>query len=248
MSTEIDLPAALLTPPDRIGCDIIGAWMLWPKDENTRSGAIRRYIAKRTLERKDECSRENLILAAELALDSPDENSLQELALKLAVYGTMVGKAVRDIIGMCGAGEPYRKDDAFKRAGNALASRPTAKGRTWPLQRWFEKPLPNSTSSMNNTYWPLFRPVAHFWAAWLHLQDPAAGRNNFPCDPDYLLEFLAVAEQFRVASETTATAHSGPIIAPGESYRLPDVVLELLPVLSPLALVPVPQPDPYNSK
>lgn len=74
----------------------------------------------------------------------------------------------------------------------------------------------------NNTAWPKFKPVAHFWAAYAELQAQHDGTYEFPCRVSHFREFLEFSESFRIAGLETKTKQSpSPVLADGESFRLP---------------------------
>jgi hypothetical protein len=76
--------------------------------------------------------------------------------------------------------------------------------------------------TIENTVWPKFRSVSHFWAAYVTAAYSKPGAP-FPCRVDTLIDFLAKADAFRTAGEATKTRRSPRVILmPGESVRIPS--------------------------
>ncbi len=236
---EIELPIELLDSP--LGADVVGAWMLWPDGENRRNGAIRRYGAKRAFECQEELNRDELVTALEYALTAPAEEELRADALQRHAFGTLIGTAVRNLVGLIASGKTSTLGAQFSEIARILTPKRGETGEhTWPFKdNWFPtKGLPSSTKSLTNTYWPIFRPVCHFWAALVHQADDDPGQP-MPCRRGELRQFLALSEQYRMAAESTHLAHAGSLLGPGEAFRLPAEVLVQLPALAPLKLVAI---------
>jgi hypothetical protein len=69
--------------------------------------------------------------------------------------------------------------------------------------------------------WPLFRPVAHFWAATFVAM--RRDREPFPCELSSFKDYLAMVEAFRIAGETTKAKQSPEpsLLRPAETVKLP---------------------------
>ena len=234
----IDLPTDLMASP--LARDWLGAWMLWPGDEQRRSGAIQRYAAKRLYEERHSLGRDDLIKALELALGAPDEASLQDEVSQLFPFGFSVGNVVRNVIGMAAAGQTCSLQEQWKAHAASFGHRKGAKDQ-WPLQQWrSSRPLPSSPQVFLNTYWPMFKPVAHMWAAHVHIALEQRD-EPFPCAATNLTLFLGLSEQFRqAAAKTKVKGAAGPLIADGEAITLSPEIQAILPALPPLRLVPQP--------
>jgi hypothetical protein len=63
-----------------------------------------------------------------------------------------------------------------------------------------------SSKTFANATWPLFRPVAHFWAATFVAMK--LEREPFPCALASFKDYLAMVEAFRIAGETTKAKQS----------------------------------------
>ena len=73
-----------------------------------------------------------------------------------------------------------------------------------------------SVSTVDNTIWPAFRPVAHLFAAYL--VRALEGETTFPCRLVELPLFLARAEDFRSRGEAIfPPRRSDPMLRPGEA-------------------------------
>jgi hypothetical protein len=74
-----------------------------------------------------------------------------------------------------------------------------------------------SVKTIENQVWKNYRSVAHFWAAFLSLDD----REFFPCQTKAFRRFLQMAEAYRIAGETTLIFKSGAVLNAQESFSLP---------------------------
>src|SRR5262249_30788095 len=61
----------------------------------------------------------------------------------------------------------------------------------------------------DNQVWPEYRPVAHFWAAFLHESTVVAPGRYIPCETTALPRFLRLAESFRRLGAKTRTRGRG---------------------------------------
>jgi hypothetical protein len=77
-----------------------------------------------------------------------------------------------------------------------------------------------SSKTFDNVVWPLFRPVAHFWAATFVAMEL---REPFPCALASFKDYLAMVEAFRIAGETTKAKQSPEpsLLRPAETVKLP---------------------------
>jgi hypothetical protein len=87
-----------------------------------------------------------------------------------------------------------------------------------------------SKKTFDNSVWPQFKPVAHYWAAAVtHVQRDG---EPCPCALGKLKAFLGLAEAFRLAGETTRTARSPiELLSAVKTLKLPAGL-----ALPPLAL------------
>jgi len=96
-----------------------------------------------------------------------------------------------------------------------------------------------SRKTIDNEIWPTYRSVAPLWAA--HLAMTAANlRGPFPCSPDELGVFLAVAEDYRKRGEAGKVPCSPQptILRPGETVSAPPSI-ELPPIATAWLAKPI---------
>jgi hypothetical protein len=80
-----------------------------------------------------------------------------------------------------------------------------------------------SPKTIENSVWPKFRSVSHFWAAYVTAPPSKPRSACFPCELTMLTDFLAQAEAFRRAGENKQTWRSPrAILLPGECVALPS--------------------------
>jgi hypothetical protein len=84
-----------------------------------------------------------------------------------------------------------------------------------------------SISTIDNTVWRSYRPVAHLWAAQILSSVRRRARRlpfgAVPCAQDDLPYFLACAERLRRIGEAHASRqHVGPVLEASRTWRLPD--------------------------
>lgn len=82
-----------------------------------------------------------------------------------------------------------------------------------------------SMSTIENTIWTAFRPVAHFWAAHVSLGLEACDRDEeypFPCGVNALAEFLGTAQSYLERGLSLRAARSArTVLVPDETWILP---------------------------
>ncbi len=82
-----------------------------------------------------------------------------------------------------------------------------------------------SMGTIENTVWKTFRPVAHFWAAYLCLGSEACDRDEeylFPCSVKALAEFLGTAQSYLERGLSLRAARSArTVLVPDETWTLP---------------------------
>lgn len=79
---------------------------------------------------------------------------------------------------------------------------------------------------LDNHVWPIWRPVAHLWCAYLHVAAAAGEPPQVICEPANLGRFLAGAEAWRRRGERTKSAPTaGMVLTWGQAARLPDHVV-----------------------
>jgi hypothetical protein len=84
-----------------------------------------------------------------------------------------------------------------------------------------------SISTIDNTVWRTYRPVAQLWAAQIVCSVRRRARHlpfgAVPCARDDLPFFLACAERLRSIGEAHASRqHAGPVLEASRTWRLPN--------------------------
>jgi hypothetical protein len=92
-----------------------------------------------------------------------------------------------------------------------------------------------NSKAINNEVWTPFRPVAHFWAAFLLTWNRNDDRA-FPCRRDNLLTFLGAVDKLRQLGEQNPhVARGRPVLRAGESVLVPDcIVLPEIEIFPPM--------------
>ena len=140
---------------------------------------------------------------------APRMDDLAEMGKDRFRRGVIAGKILHDAVGLA-AIDPTKAKASISRTKQVM-------GRAFWRQRLSEK-------TINNSVWPVYRCVAHFWAAWLYRAHDAP---SFPCTPNELGLFLAIADEFRRLGETfrTPQSPSKAILRCGESMSVPPGLL-----------------------
>lgn len=203
---EFELAEIDLATPDPPDLHALAAIMLYPDDEAGRDRAKR--TAAITWLRSDRGQIEKLPPDAfanllGIAADAQPLAEAQADAKPRFSNGCRSGLYLLNLVGATSLGQPIQaKNDTGM--GAALGT----EGRI-------------STKTFYNRVWAIYRPVAHFWAAWLYLnlETPAP---SFPCALHELADLFAHAEGFRILAEQTRTRQSrrSPLMA-GETATRP---------------------------
>ncbi len=113
---------------------------------------------------------------------APRAVDLQTKAHQAYRYGLAAGHILREMIGA----------DARNEAMSMVRAKEKVSEHLTVLNA-------RSMSTIENTVWKTFRPVAHFWAAYLSLALDSCGRDEkypFPCSVKTLAEFLGTAQSY----------------------------------------------------
>jgi hypothetical protein len=81
-----------------------------------------------------------------------------------------------------------------------------------------------AASTVENHVWTIYRPVAHFWGAWVRkgLVALAAGAKPvFPCSVADLPEFLALSEALRSMGERCKLREDRTLLDPKRTWSIP---------------------------
>lgn len=185
--------------PNRLHLAILESFMLWPSDEIARNESIKtsevEYAAPLA-----RYAPEYVDIFAGMAKEAFPLPFMQQLAGKPFERGTIAGLVLRECVGRLSMGQDVKLSEAFKDNSHGFLTKKV----------------------FDNDVWPKFRPVAHFYAAWVdELLDEQDG--IFPCKLSRMRIFLETAESYREAAENLRTKQSPkPILASGEAFRLPE--------------------------
>jgi hypothetical protein len=199
----LNLPLEALASPNRTDIDIVSAIMLWPDDEAMRARAIETSFVALLHTAADQLSRGDLLELVSLAKDATPVDQIHETTRRRMIDGARAGLYLRETVGHIS----LKRNISMK----ALA----AKVATLPPQL--------NAHTFENSIWPRYRPVSHFWAAWLHLGETASEHSvqAFPCSGNQLQHFLGLAEGFREIGERTKTKQSpSMVLRSGEGIRV----------------------------
>jgi hypothetical protein len=194
----IDIPKQALRTPSRFDLARVGAMMLFPDDESSR-----------------------LRYEESVAFMLFETQQLPEL-VQWAVCNMATASATRFKQGIL-AGFVLHEAIGVERLGLCESGKAEIVGRLIsdlkldPKKR-FDR-FTNKTFA--NAIWPVFRPVAHFWAATFMAM--MLERKPFPCALASFKDYLARAEAYRIAGETTKAKQSPEpfLLRPNETVKLP---------------------------
>jgi hypothetical protein len=161
----LDLPASCTTNPTRLDVAKSEAIMLWPDDpaERARARASAFVQFGRDLMRRGMLPNDLIAQLADLAVDAPRPADLIEAAHNQFVRGMVSGIVVYRAIG-------YQRIDAKK----AAITRNVEEMSKLFWRRYRLRP-----QTIHNTVLPTFRPVSHFWAAYVKAAFDE--HYEFPC-------------------------------------------------------------------
>ena len=209
--TYLYLAEVSVAQPTRTDLDRVGALMLWPDDQEMRDRAIETSFVALLHTVSDHLSRGDLVELVSLAKDATPLTQIHDAARQRFIDGARSGIYLRETVGHVSLD---RKVSMKTLAVDVATIPPTMSPHTF-----------------ENTIWPRFRPVSHFWAAWLHMTQ-VSGKNGraFPCGGDQLAQFLGLAEGFRQLGEQTRTKQSpSMVLRSNDSIRVsPDMAIEVI--------------------
>jgi hypothetical protein len=209
----IDISKQAIRTPSRFDLARIGAMMLFPDDESGRH----RYEESAAFMSFDPQQLPEIVQWAMREMAAASWARFEQGILAGATLHEALG---RPRLGLCESG----KGDIVRGLISDLQSDPKKRFGQF------------SSKTVDNTFWPLFRPVAHFWAATFVAMK--LEREPFPCALASFKDYLAMVEAYRIAGETTKAKQSPEpsILRPAETVKLPWTLqirpadLEFLPV------------------
>lgn len=147
-------------------------------------------------------------VVARLLRTAPRAVDLQTKAHQAYRYGLAAGQILTEMIGADARNEVVSMVRAKKKVSEHLT---VLNAR--------------SMSTIENTVWKTFRPVAHFWAAYLDLALEACDQDEkypFPCSVKTLAEFLGTTQSFLERGLSIRADRSArTVLVPDETWTLP---------------------------
>jgi hypothetical protein len=217
-SRELQLRPDCFQNPVRLDLQIVGDAMLWPHDGEMREQATNAAVVVEGRSWLHNLSNQDVRALFELAANTVPMARIQSEIERPFIRGTVAGHILRlTLAGL--ARDP--KSDALGAAKKRVSAGFAADSRL-------------SVKTIENQIWKNYRPVAHFWAAFLSLDD----RQFFPCQTKTFKTFLQMAEAYRRAGETTPVFKSGTILNSHETFslpksmNLPEMTLRVQPLAS----------------
>lgn len=213
MNDRIILRPDVLQNPSILDVAVLEVLMLWPTDRARRERVLKSIVIKHVTDKKGWAAPASSLEVSDLVRlvqDAPRLEEFGEAAKDAMRRGVIAGALLTDVVGL-----------TSMKSSNANLSR--LKKR---YAEAFTKKLRirMSEKTIDNDVWREYRSVAPYWAAWLWLYVPC---DRFPCDPNGLETFLATADAFRIAGESTRTHQSpSPILRVGETF-VPDLSISL---------------------
>jgi hypothetical protein len=180
----------ILNETTRADMAIIASLMLWPNDAPARYRYVSSFVGA---------------LDYELPLPGPDWPGA------LAAYqdGMIAGGLLVEMVALFEAAPQSVNMTAHKRRiANAYTRDTDAKTRDRQMGK-----------RIDNVVLPLFRPVAHLWAAHTYCRT-----QDVPCPRAQLPEFLAMADAFRKQGEVARAPRGRPFFKDGEALRIPAAI------------------------
>jgi hypothetical protein len=205
----LNLRPDCLDLPTRLDLSMIEATMLWPDDKSKRERerAIQTSAVAGFFEISQALPKDELIALVSLAADATPLAEVHGRARVRFIDGVRAGLYLRETVGLA----TLSKNRSMKQ----IAAR---------VCRGLE---PHASSinphTFENHVWPVYRRVAHFWAAsWdLNLEQVLSGSSAFPCSLKQLATFLALAEGYRRLGERTRTRRGTTVLPRSETITLP---------------------------
>jgi hypothetical protein len=194
----IDIPKQAIQTPLRFDLARVGATMLFPDDESSRH----RYEDSVAFMVFDPQQLPELVLWGAQAMATASWERFEQ--------GIVAGAALHEELG--------RPRLGLCESGKAKIVRGLIKDLKLDPKKRFDR---FSSKTFDNTVWPLFRPVAHFWAATFTAM--MRDREPFPCALASFKDYLAMVEAYRIAGETTKAKQSPEpfLLRRAETVKLP---------------------------
>lgn len=191
---------------------LVQGMMLWPEDQSARERLCKAEAIRLAASRGDRLPVTIARRVFALTAEAPPIAELRKNADDRHAHGWIAGEILRRAVDQAGReGDNVNLREIIGQIVKAYA----------PYRSAGKVHLTPSVKTIVNTIWPRYRPVAHFWAAFLGRIENGAGRA-FPCSLDELPAFLKSARRYLGAGQEARTKQ-GPVLRPGESVGIPEI-------------------------
>jgi hypothetical protein len=193
----------------------VAAWMLFPDDEAWRNKIIAHAAVQEGLERLKaghlrQDHYEALVL---LALNAASADDIARAWDERAERGMGAGMILYNVCLRIPRGDRAPMQRATREVESAIWRRSAS-----------------ASKHVNTAVWKTYKPVAALWAAFIYCDNDDGESVEFPCRLSELPTFLALAEAYRVLAESTKPPRRNqPVLKSGDSIRLPESVISILP-------------------
>lgn len=217
MAEYLDLREDCLAAPTRWDLAVIEARMLWPHDPEIRGRFLSAVsvkvgvssIGRVPLEEPTPPTPDEVREFGEAMLSAPRVEDFTAAGERAYHHGMVAGGILVEVVGASAVG---RENVGLAGIKSMLAAR---------LSRWGRL----SQKTIDNSVWPRYRSVAHFWAAHI-LISKETDSSALPCRLRDLDLFLATADACRLRGEGIRSAPQAttPVLRQGEAVLIPPAL------------------------
>jgi hypothetical protein len=210
----IPLDAEVVSAPNAYHLGILFAYMVSPDDVELRKRAMHTAAVEHGLDlmASGHLTRSQIEKLAVGAFDATSLSDLQQLCEERVRRGYAAGMIFHQSCKALALGERAALQQEKNKIAGALF-----------------REASGTSKHTDDAVWKVFKPVAALWATFIELSD-SESTTEIPCNRKDLPHWLAWFDSMRLIGERTKTHSKGqPVLPPGESFRLPDQVISLLP-------------------
>jgi hypothetical protein len=216
----IPLDATVVRAPNKFHLGMVWAYMVFPDDPAMRRRSLALAAAEYAADRMEAglLSREKTKRLVRQAIEVISPEDLQEKSAARILKGASSGLTVYNACPRASRA-PTRKSPVMKNIMREItAVLSTQVGEN------------NDSRKMYDDAWNYkhFRSVAHFWAAYLLLEEVDELKDDVPCSLGSLPHFLSLSENFLQLAASTKHA-AGTVLQKDKCFRLSDDIATLLP-------------------
>jgi hypothetical protein len=216
----IPLDATVVRAPNKFHLGMVWAYMVFPDDPEMRRRSLALAAAEHAADLMEAglLSKEKTKRLVRQAIEVISPEDLQEKSAARILTGASAGLTVYNACPRASSA-PTRKSPVMKNIMREItAALSTQVGAN------------NDSRKMYDDAWNYkhFRSVAHFWAAYLLLEEVEL-KDDDPCSLGSLPQFLSLSENFLQLAASTKHA-AGTVLQKDKCFRLSDEIASLLPV------------------